>query len=55
MKEVPYTNVVDSLMYIQIYTRPDLAYAMSLVIYGETYITALGGYEMDLQVFERNI
>ena len=31
MKRVPYANAVGSIMYAMIYTRPELAYASSLV------------------------
>ena len=31
MSHVPYANVIGSLMYVMICTRPDLAYAVSMV------------------------
>jgi ATP-binding cassette subfamily B (MDR/TAP) protein 1 len=32
MSKVPYSSVVGSLMYAMVYSRPDLAHAMSVVI-----------------------
>ena len=31
MKKVPYSSVVGSIMYAMVYTRPDIAYSVSLV------------------------
>ena len=31
MAKIPYANVVGSLIYVMVCTRPDIAYSMSLV------------------------
>ncbi|GJY10957.1 retrovirus-related pol polyprotein from transposon TNT 1-94 [Tanacetum coccineum] len=44
MSKVPYTNAVESLIYLMVYTRPDIAYAVSVV---SRYLTNPGKYHWE--------
>ena len=53
MELIPYSNIVGSMMYMMICTRPDLAHAISATskqIHGGLWKTALEGSEVDNEI-----
>ena len=53
MESTPYASGVGGIMYEMIYSRPDLAYAVSIeLVYGKPGYCALANFEVDVEVFE---
>nr|GEV05530.1 retrotransposon protein, putative, Ty1-copia subclass [Tanacetum cinerariifolium] len=52
MSKVPYVNAVGSLMYLMVWTRPYISYAVSIVaVIWKIRLKILGSSEMDFEIF----
>jgi len=54
MSKVPYAHVIGSLMYVMVYTRPNMAHALGVVnrFLSNPEKKALGRCEVDIEIFE---